>query len=63
MFSSIILLLSGALSGGIVIWAVRGWADRRMEEVWEVERHEGKKKAKSRVPESAQWLNSMLASF
>lgn len=67
MISSIVLLLFGAGSGGVVIWGIRDWADKRIEdiwesEVWEAERHEGKKRAKSGMPESTQWLNSLLAS-
>lgn len=67
MISSIVLLLFGAGSGGVVIWGIRDWADKRIEdiwesEIWEAERHEGKKAAKSGAPESTQWLNSLLAS-
>lgn len=67
MISSIVLLLFGAGSGGVVIWGIRDWADKRIEdiwesEIWEAERHEGKKRARSGAPESTQWLNSLLAS-
>jgi hypothetical protein len=65
--SSIFLLLVGAASGAIAIWAVRDWTDRRLQDVWErhtweAERQQGKERAKQDTPESTQWLNEILSS-
>jgi hypothetical protein len=65
--SSVFLLLLGAASGALAIWAVRDWTDRKLQDVWErhmweAERQQGKVKAKADTPESTQWLNEILSS-
>jgi hypothetical protein len=50
-----------------VIIGMRQWTENKIHnvwetEVWQAERQQGKKMAKSRTAESAQWLNSLLAS-
>lgn len=50
-----------------VTLGTRQWAENRINnvwdtEVWQAERKKGKKLAKTEIPESAQWLNSFLAS-
>ncbi|KAH7132032.1 meiotically up-regulated gene 190 protein [Dendryphion nanum] len=64
-------LVEVAVSLGVsaaVIVGMRQWAENRIKnvwetEVWQAEREQGKKMAKSATPESAQWLNSLLASI
>ncbi|KAI9817998.1 MAG: hypothetical protein M1832_004519 [Thelocarpon impressellum] len=56
-----------AILGGFAIWTLRGWIENKVaevwrNEVWEAEREQGQKDAESDTPESAQWLNSILAS-
>ncbi|KAF2876244.1 meiotically up-regulated gene 190 protein [Massariosphaeria phaeospora] len=51
-----------------VILGVRQWTENKIRgvwdtEVWHAERQQGKKLAKSQTAESAQWLNSLLASI
>ncbi|KAF2200752.1 hypothetical protein GQ43DRAFT_62172 [Delitschia confertaspora ATCC 74209] len=50
----------------VVIMGMRQWTENRLRNVWETEvwhaeRQQGKKLAKSKTAESAQWLNSLLA--
>ena len=50
-----------------VILGMRQWTENKIHgvwetEVWHAERQQGKRMAKSQTPESAQWLNSLLAS-
>ncbi|KAE9993385.1 hypothetical protein EG327_005372 [Venturia inaequalis] len=66
--SSAFLLLLGAASGALAIWAVRDWTDRKLKDVWErhmweAERIQGKERAKQDTPESTQWLNEILSSI
>ncbi|KAF1971203.1 hypothetical protein BU23DRAFT_510529 [Bimuria novae-zelandiae CBS 107.79] len=64
-------LLEVAVSIGVsgaVIMGMRQWTENKINEVWEsevwqAEREKGQKLAKTNVPESAQWLNSFLASI
>lgn len=54
------------VSAGVVV-GMRQWTENKINtvwetEVWQAERQLGKKFAKSRTAESAQWLNSLLAS-
>jgi len=49
------------------VFGMRQWTERKIHnvwetEVWQAERKEGQKLAKSQTAESAQWLNSFLAS-
>jgi hypothetical protein len=55
-----------AASAGIIVF-MRQYTEKRIEsiwetEVWQAERQKGRKMAKSQIAESAQWLNSLLAS-
>lgn len=48
-------------------YLVRGWTANKIHdawenEIWEAERHKGRKFASSQSPESTQWLNSLFAS-
>ncbi|ORX97548.1 meiotically up-regulated gene 190 protein [Clohesyomyces aquaticus] len=64
-------LLEISVSLGIsaaVILGLRQWTEKNIKNVWETEvwhaeRQQGKKLSKSPTPESAQWLNSLLASI
>lgn len=65
--SSAIVLLAGAAMGWLTNWGIRGWAERRVRDVWErhvweAERQEGKAKANRDTAESTQWLNEVLSS-
>lgn len=63
-------LLEVAVSIGVsaaVIMGTRQWTENRINDVWETEvwqaeREKGQKLVKTNIPESAQWLNSFLAS-
>ncbi|KAF2266301.1 hypothetical protein CC78DRAFT_153539 [Lojkania enalia] len=63
-------LVEVAVSLGIsavVILGMRQWTENRIKgvwetEVWQAERQEGEQLAKSQTAESAQWLNSLVAS-
>ena len=53
--------------GGIVIWALRGWLNLKIsgiwnDELWAAAREQEKETADSPIPESTQWLNSLLSS-
>lgn len=64
-------LLEVAVSLGVstaVVLGMRQWTENKINDVWETEvwqaeRQQGKKLAKSQTAESAQWLNSLLASI
>jgi hypothetical protein len=52
---------------GAVIMGTRQWTENKINDVWETEvwqaeRAKGQKLTKTNIPESAQWLNSFLAS-
>ena len=54
------------LSAAVIV-GMRQWTENKIHnvwetEVWQAERQQGKTMAKSRTAESAQWLNSLLAS-
>ncbi|KAJ4370688.1 hypothetical protein N0V83_005209 [Neocucurbitaria cava] len=54
------------VSGAIILF-MRKWSENRIKnvwdvEVWQAERQRGQKLAKSQTAESAQWLNSLVAS-
>lgn len=63
-------LLEVAVSIGVsgaVIMGTRQWTENKINDVWETEvwqaeREKGNRLVKTNVPESAQWLNSFLAS-
>ncbi|OJD32724.1 meiotically up-regulated protein [Diplodia corticola] len=63
-----VILLATAGTGAAIIWAMRDWVDKKVsdlwdDEMWEAERQRGKELAKAEMPESTQWLNSLLASI
>ena len=64
---SITVLLSAAV-GFCMIWGIRGWLGKKVEEIWQDEiwdaaRDQETDEIESRsLPESTQWLNSLLAS-
>ena len=65
--TSIELVVALGVSAAIIL-GMQQWAESRIkgvweDEVWEAERHQGKKLAKSKTAESTQWLNSLLASI
>ena len=52
---------------GAVIMGIRQWTENKINDVWETEvwhaeKQKGQKLVKTNIPESAQWLNSFLAS-
>ena len=62
-----ILLVLGLLSGGAIIYALRGWLKNRIRSVWddhlwELARKQESDTSDSPTPESVQWLNSLLGS-
>ena len=66
--SSLLLLLLGGLSGALTLYLLRGWMQNRIHSVWEDHVWEGARQKEiesfdSKVPESVQWLNSLLASL
>ena len=67
IFTLLEVAVSLGVSGGVIV-GMRQWTENRIRniwetEVWQAERQLGKKKAKSQTAESAQWLNSLLASI
>ena len=53
---------------GFLVWGISGWLSNKVKEIWEDEVwgaaqvEEGDMQEKSDVPESVQWLNSLLSS-
>lgn len=67
LFTTLEVLASVAVSVAIIV-GMRTYTENRINgawdsEVWHAEREQGKKWAKSQTAESAQWLNSLLASI
>ena len=65
--SSLVLLVVGVGIGGGLIWALQDWIRIQVqniwdEEVWEAARLAEKETTESPMPESTQWLNSLLSS-
>ena len=63
-----ILLLTGIVVGGVLIWGIRDWLEHRANDIWEDEiwdasREQERQHADASTPESTQWLNSLLASI
>jgi hypothetical protein len=63
-----ITVILSAVFGFSIIWGVRGWLGKKVEEIWQDEiwdaaRDQETEEIESRsLPESTQWLNSLLAS-
>ena len=67
LVSSSLLLVSGLVAGGCIIYVVRGWLKSRINSVWDDQLWEAARKqevstTESPTPESVQWLNSLLSS-
>lgn len=65
--SSIVLLSSGLVVGGGVIWGLRGWLKNKInavwnDGVWQAAKKQEQDSSNSPTPESTEWLNSILAS-
>jgi len=65
-FTVVEILVCLGVSGGVLL-GMRQWTENKINdiwetEVWEAERVQGRKLAKTSTAESAQWLNSVLAS-
>jgi hypothetical protein len=61
------ILAYTGVTGGIIMF-FRQWVDNKIKnvwdvEVWQAERDQGRKLAKTQTAESTQWLNSLLASI
>ncbi|KAG8525524.1 uncharacterized protein KY384_009168 [Bacidia gigantensis] len=62
------ILLSGFLSGGCVIFSLRGWLNNRISDIWDdhiwdAPRQQEYRSSESSTPESVQWLNMILSSL
>lgn len=62
------LAVPAVLLGAAVVWALREWIEKKVEEIWDEEvwetaRQRGKEVVHSHRPESTQWLNSLLGSI
>jgi len=62
-----LLLIAGSVVGITTIWFLRGWLKNRInsifeDETWQSARKQEQETADSPIPESAQWLNSILSS-
>ncbi|KAF2108948.1 hypothetical protein BDV96DRAFT_586265 [Lophiotrema nucula] len=65
-FTSLEIAVSLGVSAAVIL-GMRQWTENKIKNVWETEvwhaeRQKGKKLVKSQTAESAQWLNSLLAS-
>lgn len=67
-FSLVLSVIIGA--GGLTIFGIRGWLDKKVSEVWQDEtwdalkREEGQElDSDAELPESVHWLNSLLTSI
>ena len=68
LLSSLVLLLVGGGSGALTVYLLKGWMQNRIYGVWEDHIWEGARQKEidsfdSKVPESVQWLNSLLSSL
>lgn len=66
-FSVLVEIAVSVAVSAAVVMSVRQWTENKIKtawetEVWEAERQKGRKLAKNPTAESAQWLNSLLAS-
>ena len=68
LVSSSLLLIPCAAVGGAIIWALQVWLKNRIHSVWDDElwhsaRVQEQETVDSPIPESTQWLNSVLSSI
>ena len=61
-----LFLVLGVIVGGVVIWGLRWWLIDRIndiwdDEVWDSARKQEQEATNSPMPESTQWLNSLLS--
>ena len=66
--SSLLLLSSALMLGGTLIWGLRGWLRNKInaawdDKVWHAAKKQGQGSFDSPMPESTEWLNSLLASI
>lgn len=66
--SSFLPFGASLLLGGCLIWGLRDWVKRKIHEIWEDEVWDAARTAEkgtvaSPIPESTQWLNSLLSSI
>jgi hypothetical protein len=67
LFTALEVAVSLGISAAVIV-GMRQYTENRIKgiwdtEVWHAERQHGKQLAKGKTPESAQWLNSLLASI
>ena len=68
IISSLVLLLSGLVLGGGVILGLQGWIKNKInatwdDKVWDGAKQQEKDSFDSPIPESVEWLNSVLSSL
>ena len=64
---SILFIATIVATGGGIVWFLQGWLKRKLngvwdDEVWTAARDQEKSAINSPMPESTQWLNSLLSS-
>lgn len=67
IFSFLASMVFGLTLGGGVIWALQGWLKHRVrgiwdDEIWAAARKQENETSDADMPESTQWLNSILSS-
>ena len=68
VISSLVLLLIGLVLGGGLIWGLQGWLKNKIKATWDDKVWDGAKQQEkdsfdSPIPESVEWLNSVLSSL
>ena len=68
MFTSLLIFLAASTAGITSIWALQGWLKNRInsifeDETWQSARKQEQEAVESPIPESTQWLNSILSSI
>ena len=64
----LMMVLLSSTVGFVIIWGIRGWLGKKVEEIWQDEvwdaarDNEQEEVNDASTPESTQWLNSLLAS-
>ena len=66
--SSLLLLSTGLVVGGGLIWGLRGWLRNKInatwdDKVWDAAKKQEQDSSDAPMPESTEWLNSLLASI
>ena len=65
--SLLALLTIGLAFGGCILWSLKGWLNNRIksiceDEIWRADRELEQENSNLPIPESTQWLNSILSS-